>query len=255
MNILNCLIRDKDRVVSIAGAGGKTSLMFLLAHAFKKKGLTVVSTTTTHIFPPDPSQSDDLVFFSGHDDIQRLEKSIDQHKHVTVALKYLPAKKKLKGVSLDHIKQISNQDFIDRIIIEADGARMLSLKTPGENEPVVSRISDVFVSMVGLDSIGKSLKDETVFRAGLAAERAEQKLGTEITPKTVARLAVHEKGLLKACPQSARSYIFLNKTDIPGGREKALAVIEAAGKLTGRKPDFWIAGSIRQDFAQVTKGF
>ncbi len=64
-----------------------------------------------------------------------------------------------------------------------------------------------------------------------------------------------EKGLLKACPQSARSYIFLNKTDIPGGREKALAVIEAAGKLTGRKPDFWIAGSIRQDFAQVTKGF
>jgi len=55
--IFDTLIREEDRVISIVGGGGKTSLMFLLAHAFEEKGLRVVSTTTTRILLPTLQQS------------------------------------------------------------------------------------------------------------------------------------------------------------------------------------------------------
>lgn len=42
----------KGDIVSITGAGGKTSLMFYLANKLKKRG-TVLIVTTTKIFKPE----------------------------------------------------------------------------------------------------------------------------------------------------------------------------------------------------------
>lgn len=151
------------------------------------------------------------------------------------------------------MEHVFDQSSAKRMIIEADGARQLPLKTPGENEPVVPEMTDVYISVIGLDCIGKSLKEENVFRAGLVSSRTGLRMGAEITPLTVAKLAIHPKGLLKGCPKKARSYIFMNKTDIPGGKEKALSVIEAARNLAGKKPDFWISGSIKIMNARATK--
>ena len=44
-------------VVSLVGAGGKTSLMFRLARELTKAGGTVLTTTTTKIFEPTPDQA------------------------------------------------------------------------------------------------------------------------------------------------------------------------------------------------------
>ena len=43
-------------VISLVGAGGKTSLMFKLAHELSKTGEPVLTTTTTKIFEPGPDQ-------------------------------------------------------------------------------------------------------------------------------------------------------------------------------------------------------
>ena len=44
-------IHPKD-VISIVGAGGKTTLMFALARELSNKKGMVITTTTTKIFPP-----------------------------------------------------------------------------------------------------------------------------------------------------------------------------------------------------------
>ncbi|MBW2328692.1 MAG: putative selenium-dependent hydroxylase accessory protein YqeC, partial [Deltaproteobacteria bacterium] len=174
--------------------------------------------------------------------------------HATVAHHLLPSGNKLQGVNCEQVEHILEHSSANRMLVEADGARQLSFKAPGHNEPVVPQITDVFINVLGLDIIGKPLVEENVFRAGLVSSRTGLRMGSEITPLTVAKLASHPQGLLKGCPKKARSYIFLNKTDIPGGKEKALSVIEATRNIQGIKPDFWISGSIRKNECKSYKG-
>ena len=248
--IFNTLIRETDKVISIVGGGGKTSLMFLLAHAFQKKGLKVVTTTTTRILKPTSQQTGGVVFVDRDDFHDKLEDCLTLYGHATVAQQLLPSGDKLQGIGCTEVEQIFNQSSVERMIIEADGARQLSFKAPGDKEPVVPQITDVFISVVGLDIIGKSLEDANVFRARLVSERTGLAMGAKIKPLTVAQLAVHSKGLVKGCPKKARSYLFLNKTDIPSGKEKAHSVIEESQKLEGRKPDFWLSASIRENVCE-----
>jgi probable selenium-dependent hydroxylase accessory protein YqeC len=251
--IFDTLIRDTDKVISIVGGGGKTSLMFLLAREFQQKGIRVISTTTTRILKPTFLQTGGVVFFDDDDFYEKLEHCLKDHNHATVARRLLPGGDKLEGIHPSHVEQILQQSSAERILIEADGARQLSFKAPGDNEPVVPEITDLFISVVGLDIIGKPLEDANVFRAGLVSSRTGLRVGDEITPMTVAKLAVHPKGLLKGCPKESRSCIFLNKTDLSGGREKALAVIEAAKNLEGRKPDFWLIASNIKNVCEILK--
>lgn len=251
--IFDALIRETAKVISIVGGGGKTSLMFLLAHAFQQKGFKVISTTTTHILKPSPQQAGGVILFSCDNFQDKLHDCLKRYGHATVAHRLLPSGNKLKGVNCKQVEQIFEHSSANRMLVEADGARQLSFKAPGDNEPVVPQITNVFISVVGLDIIGKPLDDTNVFHAALVSARTELPIGAEITPLTVAKLTSHPKGLLKGCPQKARSYIFLNKTDIPGGREKALSVIKEARKLDGRKPDFWISGSIKRNECESYK--
>ncbi len=253
-DIFETLIRDNDKVITLAGGGGKTSLMFLLAHAFQKKGLQVITTTTTRILKPEPQQTGGIALCDSSDFKDKLKKYLKQNGHATVAHHLLPTGNKLQGLTCSQVKQIFEQFSVDRMIIEADGARQLSFKAAGSDEPVVLETTDVFVSVVGLDIIGKSLEDANVFRAGLVSSRTGLEMGAEITPLTIARLAIHPQGLLKGCPKKARSYIFLNKKDIPDGKNKALSVIKEAKKLDGGHPDYWISASIRKDECGIYNG-
>jgi probable selenium-dependent hydroxylase accessory protein YqeC len=244
--IFETIIRDKDRVVAITGAGGKTSLMFLLASAFRQKGEKVVTTTTTRILHPAASQSPKVILFEQPDFFEQLERNLDKYHHVTVASRLLP-ENKLSGLSCDKLRQILARSSANRLMIEADGARCLPLKAPGDKEPVVPEWTDVFISMVGLDCLGTPLTVNNVFRAEKVAAITGLQIGNTITPAAVARLAVHPQGLLKGCPKTARSYIFLNKTDSTNGQLMAEQVIQAARREQRGQPNYWAAGSILQN--------
>jgi probable selenium-dependent hydroxylase accessory protein YqeC len=245
--IFDTLIRETDKFISIVGGGGKTSLMFLLAHTFQQKGFKVISTTTTHILKPSPQQTGGVILFSRDNFQDKLQDCLKRYGHATVAHHLLPSCNKLQGLNCEKVEQLFEHSSANRMLVEADGARQLSFKAPGDNEPVVPQVTDVFISVVGLDIIGKPVDDANVFRAALVSSRTGLRMGSEITPLTVAKLAIHPKGLLKGCPKKIRSYIFLNKTDIPGGKKIALSIIKEAKKLDGRKPDFWISASIRKN--------
>jgi len=244
--IFETIIKDNDRVIAIAGAGGKTSLMFLLAHTFQQNKEKVITTTTTRILHPARHQSPQVVLFQEPDFFDRLERNLNNHFHVTIADHILP-ENKLAGLSCDELQQIFAQSSAERLIIEADGARCLPLKAPGDNEPVVPEWTDVFISMVGLDCLGKPLTEDNVFRPEKVAAITGLHIGDKITPAAVATLVTHPQGLLKGCPKQARSVIFLNKTDIKDGQLMAEQVIQSAKQQSGRQPDSWAAGSITQN--------
>ncbi len=245
--IFETLIREDDKVISIVGAGGKTSLMFLLARGFQEKGLDVISTTTTRILKPTPQQTGGIILYNHDDFYDQLRRCLSEHTHITVAQRLIQPGNKLKGISCHKIQKLLDQSSAQRIVIEADGARQLSFKAPGDNEPVVPEITDVFIGVVGLDIIGKALTETNVFRAELVSERTGLRIGDEITPLTIARLAMHPEGLLKGCPKNARSYILLNKTDIPDGRDMASLIVESTKQIRGKISDSWISASTQLD--------
>ncbi len=244
--IFEALVSDNDRCIAIVGGGGKTTLMYYLAQEFKKRGLRVISGTTTRILYPDPEQSSGVAFSDEGGFFKKVEKYLADDCHVTVARNCSETGGKLQGLDCREIEEIFTLSTAERMVLEADGARQMPLKAAGDNEPVVCRRTDLFIAVVGLESIGKALLDENVFRADLVAERSGTALGEVVTPHTVASLMCHREGLLKGCPEGARSCVFFNKSDLNQGRDKARAVVAAAASLSGRKPDFWVCASLAE---------
>ena len=56
-SLRQALLLGEGGVISLVGAGGKTSLMFRLAHELSLTGDSVLTTTTTKIYVPEPVQS------------------------------------------------------------------------------------------------------------------------------------------------------------------------------------------------------
>jgi len=246
------LVGPEDRVIAIVGAGGKTSLMFFLARSFSDRHPNIITTTTTRIRMPTRSQSSGVVLFSADDFPARLERILAHHSHATVANRLLPDDK-LEGLSPELLEEILAGSSAAHMIIEADGARGLSLKAPGESEPVVPEWADVCIAVAGLDCIGHPLTKLHVFRPEKVAAITGLAPGETITPAALARLAVHPRGMLKGCPAASRNLIFFNKTENQPDQRLAEKIIAIADTLPGNKPDAWAYGSIHNNTCTIQR--
>ena len=248
--IFASIIKETDRAIAITGAGGKTSLMFLLAHALRDSGRKVISSTSTRIQIPTAKQSNTVVLAAEKDFQVRLERGLRRSRHVTVAHQILPDNK-LEGCTPDALKHIFNHSSASAIIIEADGARGLSLKAPAENEPVVPDWADVCIALVGLDILGRRISAETVFRPQQIMAITGVSERATLTPQIIARLASHPLGLLKGCPPSSRNFIFFNKAENENRKAMAREIIATANQLSGNKPNLWLYGSIHNNTCTI----
>jgi len=104
-------------VVSLTGAGGKTTLMFRLAHDLQIEGKKVVTTTTTKILEPSLEESQYLFLDSSEEKIKEfISKHIDKYRHITVAYEKLESGK-LKGLSSRFIEDLWRLSKIDYLVI------------------------------------------------------------------------------------------------------------------------------------------
>jgi len=208
-------------VISLVGAGGKTTLMFRLANELTLAGRKVVTTTTTKIMEPtleetrslfiDPDEEKVKDFVAGH---------LGQLRHVTVARERLESRK-LKGVSPNLIDELWNSQEMNTIIIEADGAAGRPVKAPREHEPVIPQSTTLVVAILGIDGMEMALTEENVFQPERVSQITGIPVGGKLTDEAMALLIVHPQGISKGSPVSARVAALLNKVDLPNGVTKA----------------------------------
>jgi len=86
-------------------------------------------------------------------------------------------------------------EFVDALLIEADGSRGKSLKGYTEHEPVLRERDRVIIS-VGLDVLDKPLCDDTVHRSHIVSALLSLREGDLIRPSHVADLILQRKGYL-----------------------------------------------------------
>jgi probable selenium-dependent hydroxylase accessory protein YqeC len=216
-SIKKALDLKSKEVVSLVGAGGKTTLMFRLAKELLLAGKKLVTTTTTKILEPSSEETPCLFVYSDEEKLKQLAlQHIAQFGHVTLARERLESMK-LEGISPDLVGLLCNSPEIDLMIIEADGAAGRPVKAPREWEPVIPSHTTLVIGLLGVDGVGKELNEENLFQAERISQLTGIPMGEKMTCEGMAILMVHPQGIFKGAPHSSRRVAFINKVDVPEG--------------------------------------
>ena len=218
MTLAEALSIGEREVISLVGGGGKTTLMFALGRELPADGRGVILTTTTKIREPEPSPL--FVQFLSRDlaEIRKwAEENIRRSRCLLIARERLPGGK-LEGIPPEWAEELFRMDGVSVLVNEADGAAGRPLKAPREGEPVVPVNTTLLVPVIGIDGMGRPLDEEWVFRSAIASRLLDLPIGSPVTEEAIARLV---KELMKSSPPGARVVPVINKTDLPGGLEKA----------------------------------
>ena len=144
------IILPEHAVISIVGAGGKTSLIFAWARELAAAGKKVVITTTTHMYRPERMEEEGIRIVA-QDDPERPGKVMAPPSDV-----------------LDSLRETANV-----VLIEADGSRRMPLKWPAPWEPVIPDYTDFTVCVAGLSALGRRTAD-VVYRADELPDRLKR---------------------------------------------------------------------------------
>jgi probable selenium-dependent hydroxylase accessory protein YqeC len=208
-------IRPKE-VISLVGAGGKTTLMFALARELVTHKKVVITTTTTKIFPPSPPEMPFVLLSRDEEEIvSYIMKNASSKGRITIASELLPESGKLQGISPSLVSKLIALDPVDCVIVEADGASKRPLKAPNPvYEPVISPSTTLVIAVVGVDALGCELSEENVFRSEIVSTLTGLPLGETISADAIVRLMLHPSGMATGSPAEARIIPFINKMDL-----------------------------------------
>ena len=215
-------IHPKD-VISIVGAGGKTTLMFALARELSNKKGVVITTTTTKIFPPSSFDTPYLLISQEENEIADfILKKAGALGYITIASKMLAGSGKLQGINPLLISRLITLSPVNYIIVEADGASKRPLKAPNpEYEPVLPPCTTLVIPMVGIDALGCELSEKYVFRSEIASRLTGISLGGTVSADAIVNLILHPSGMTRGSPADARIIPFINKMDLNADRSMA----------------------------------
>jgi probable selenium-dependent hydroxylase accessory protein YqeC len=241
----DALLLKDGGVVSLVGAGGKTSLMFRLARELSRKGERVLTTTTTRIHAPTAEQSPACILaVTAEEILERAAPVLSLHRHITAAAGLSADPGKLVGLTPEMVDRLRASQLFDWIIVEADGAAGRPLKAPAEHEPVIPSSSGWLVGMVGLRALGTPLTDQWVFRAEMFSRITGLPLGMAVTEEAITTALAHERGVLKDAPGECRCLAFLNQADAPGANVAGLRIAGLLKRLGSSRIQRTIVGHV-----------
>ncbi|BDM64850.1 selenium-dependent hydroxylase accessory protein [Shewanella sp. NFH-SH190041] len=224
-------------VISLIGAGGKTSTLFWLANQYRQRQLSVLVTTTTKMYLPSSQQADYIISLSTSQNIplprrsSQIEYLTGQHQlHIArsgISFAYqslIPEQcntnnslaqdvtpLKVQGVAPQDIDALAAMGLFDVILVEADGAKHRWVKCPDSHEPALPRHSDIVIAVTGAEALGKPVSDRHIHRLARFSRITGCKAGERLTLMHLARLIRHPDGMFKQVPTGCRCIWLLNK--------------------------------------------
>ena len=200
-------------LVAIVGAGGKSTVLFMLGRELTADNGKVILTTTTKMARDQVTEPACWSVDPG-----LVEQALKPGNPVFVVVGTVPGK--VTGPSPEEVDRLFTETSTDHLIVEADGARSMSVKAPAAHEPVIPSRSTVVVIVVGIDAVGRPLRD-----VAHRPERIEAITGlpaeTIVTTADLARILLHPKGGLKQIPDTARVAVAISKVT-PGTEATAV---------------------------------
>lgn len=224
-------LRD-SHLISLCGAGGKTTLMFSLAREFVATGERVLITTTTKIAREEAAGWPSFAAASADEVLEKTYRLLQEDAAFRggAALVYSHLGHdghRLAGFAPDLVDTLGQAGRFDRILVETDGSGRKPLKAPAAHEPVIPSSTDALVIVAGLNGLGLPLSPENLFRPEIWSALSGLPAGALVTAESLARCVAHPDGLARGCPESARRKLFLNQADTPQRRLDAMQVVNS----------------------------
>lgn len=237
MSLLNLVgIKTAPSIVTLVGAGGKTSVMFDLAREARLMGLKVVTTPTTRMRVPTRNQAASIKLTSNQNWRAIVAKDLAIYGHVCIGKNIDNESDKLIGIDDEHVFSASR--LADLTIVEGDGACGLPVKGTEAWEPLIPHFSNIVIYIIGLDCLGRPANKNTVHKPAKFLEVTGLKENDQITPSALATLATHSHAGRKNVPPSSKFYVLLNKSDTLESLRQAneiglIAIAEGGENLHG----------------------
>lgn len=227
----------KHSMVSIVGAGGKTSLMYQLANELSQKGFSCLITSSTKIFHPSVEGRTGIDIKIGKPE-ELISTRLPKNSIITVAGSENDFKEsKIIGFLPEQLDHINERKVFDFIFVEADGAKGKSIKAPASHEPVIPNSSHTVVGVIGLSCLGKPLNSKYVHRPELLSAICGQRLEEKISEDTIVKLVRSSKGLFKGASDQMVKTLVLNQLEGDGllnrGVSIADEILTAGGEAIG----------------------
>lgn len=209
---------QKDKVITIVGAGGKTSTMFRLGEEISNLNRKTIVTTTTHM-----ALEEDFVLVEDDEDLKKVEEIFETRNLIKIGKK--EGDYNIKDLDFDLLKKgicnykIKSLDFdllekaisiCDNVLIEGDGSKRLPLKVPRENEPVIIQNTKLVIGIIGIDCLDKKIKD-ICHRPESVANFLGKSIEQNIECGDIVKIATSKKGLKKDV--SCKYKVVINKVD------------------------------------------
>lgn len=270
-------IKNKD-IITIVGAGGKTSLMFS-ASSLLRKDYKVLVTTTTHIYVPDKNLYDEMIMLSDikddkgnrenqkydnedyNDENNNNEKYSDiiknNKKGVYVIGNYIVNNynsnnsncnidgskanpPKIKGLTFDQLDKIT--PYFDIVIIEGDGSKEKPLKGWRDDEPVIYDKTTKTIGVVDISSIGLDINEDNIHRLDKFLNIINDDKGKKVNVNHIKNLVLNKNGLFKVC--KGEKILFINKAESINDKRNSTLLIKDIKNENSSYIDKFIYGSI-----------
>ena len=192
-------LKESGHIVSLVGAGGKSSLLYEMANYSSSIGLNTLVATTTHIFKPN-----DGTYAENSEQVKQLWSS---GSYAVVGTDTCDGK-------LSVLPEASFQRLLEQaelVLIEADGSKQMPVKVPETHEPVIRPECDTVIGVLGLSALNRPLK-EVCFRLEKARDFLQLGADEIFTEVHAAKILLSELGTRKNVEQ--RDYtVVLNQCD------------------------------------------
>jgi len=195
----------EHELISIVGAGGKSTILFSLGNELAEAGRRVILTTTTKMAR---DQVTDPTCWSV--DPSAVEQSLAAGSPLFVAVGTLP--EKVTGPTPDGVDRLFLETTASHVVVEADGARSMSVKAPAEHEPVIPSLSTTVIVVAAITAIGHPIS-EVAHRPKRVAAIARARPTDRLTIDHVARVLLDPNGGLKGIPEAARAAMAIAHAD------------------------------------------
>lgn len=237
---------NHNDLISIVGAGGKTTIMFHLAEEAKKKSMKVLVTTTTAIYYPKEKFIDEIIVSDKEDyDWTDIKKGT-----ITVIGRSMSKEGKLLGIDSALVNDIYKKNSFDLILVEADGANKKTVKASAYHEPVIPTYTTKVIGIIGLDCIGKSISDKNVYRPEIFCNITGSKMNQLISCETIINLTLSSNGLFKGALDRSKEYLILNKADNDKRHKEGIYIAQNIKKAKNHNIEDIILTSLHTDFIE-----
>lgn len=232
-------LKQKD-IISIVGAGGKTSFMFQLAQDIKKNNGKVLVTTSTKIYVPQKEQYDFICIgekeFSKYADMQK--------KGIYIYGTKVNLENKIIGLGEKYLYNLVSK--FDYTLIEADGAKKKQIKGWNENEPVIYGGTTKTIGILDIQTVGMKICESTVHRSEQFCKITNSHQGENITLEHLLNIIFHPQGLFKN--DKGEKILFINKADDSYYLNQAEELKNKINKYCSRFLNKIVIGSIKSKY-------